>query len=653
MVINQVRGSECCGAGGLNELKTQLQTAQKLDIKETFALRYDVLNDPAFLAELRTAKKNGQEMGALLEITPALAKAAGVNYNGKPESWYEAQTVFLLGYDPDVRLKLIDTYMRSFKQVFGEYPKTTVAWMIDPVSLQYLSSTYGVKIHELTREQWGTDSYTLYGGPPHYAYLPSANWALVPSAVASASAPLIVRQTITDPVWTYGDPTSSYTSQPNDYRHRHANFDYFKFLFYQSQDQPTETYTMSVLGLENSMGAEDQAEFNKQLQFVAEWAAGNGQRAIMPATDFATWWHQEKRANVTVYQGKTQNKDNSRAWWITTPQYRLRLRADDGKLYLTDLRLYSPAETDPYLNVRAKRFGYWVVPFLIDGSRFLDGDKSYDFLTSLPDNLADRAAKNLTPTRLTLMTGLTAYDVASFKLERDGETVYLTLGGKKIIVCNPENFSLVPDTHAALGSVYLKDVISFQNQPLQWNWTTRDGKIAWGCGTGSDTTCNPSIDVTVLDSEREQHYPLMFPELQVRSLSKANSYVYVNNRYALAGRNPIRLVFYPRDGYGYPVSLAANPDIKVDPGNTHVSLEAQHGGNGMIFIDLVQSQPTKVAVNLTQGEFSFTTSVYFAPDCRHELGVCLKEPQFLYWYVRNFVADKWRIWQEKQASMVH
>ena len=86
----------------------------------------------------------------------------------------------MIGYQPDDRKKLIDTYMTAFQNAFGYYPATSVSWMIDPLSLAYLQQKYGVSVQEITREQWGTDSYTIYGGPPHYPYKPSQNWAIVP-----------------------------------------------------------------------------------------------------------------------------------------------------------------------------------------------------------------------------------------------------------------------------------------------------------------------------------------------------------------------------------------------------------------------------------------------------------------------------------------
>ena len=271
VIINQVRGTECCDPGSVGAFVRQQQELQLRSLPATFTLRYDALIDLDFVVAIK--KYPEFEYGGLLEITPALAAAAGVTYRGTPENWFEAQHVFLVGYSSEERAALIRAFMTEFKNVFGEYPKTTTAWMIDPVSLKILHDQYGVKVHEITREQFGTDSYTLYGGPPHYPYWSAPDWALMPSVVTDHS-PLIVRQTITDPVFNYGDQTSAFTSQPNDYLLRGATTEYFSHLFFQAHDQPQSNgYTFTMLGIENSLTEENQQEFSNQLDVIAEWKA--------------------------------------------------------------------------------------------------------------------------------------------------------------------------------------------------------------------------------------------------------------------------------------------------------------------------------------------------------------------------------------------
>jgi len=167
--INQVRGTECCDVGSVENYTTQITEFDRQNLTSTFALRYDTLNNPEFVAVSNEAKQRHQ-LGGLLEITPMLAIDANVSYGGNSDNWFKSKYAFLVGYSQTDRKKLIDTYMSKFKSVFNEYPKITAAWMIDSYSLEYLSTNYQVTVHEITREQWGVDSYTLYGGSPHYPY---------------------------------------------------------------------------------------------------------------------------------------------------------------------------------------------------------------------------------------------------------------------------------------------------------------------------------------------------------------------------------------------------------------------------------------------------------------------------------------------------
>jgi hypothetical protein len=644
--VNQVRGPECCDTGNLKALETQIRAFQENKLQATFAVRFDALNDTSMRSLLLQAANQGQEMGALLEVTPSLAQASGVMYNGKPEQWYEAQTVFLVGYTPSDRQKIIDTYMMRYKEVFHAYPYSSVAWMIDPISLSYMKKTYGVMTHELTREQWGTDSYTLYGGPPHYAYVPSEKWALIPSKDQQVEMPLIIRQTVTDPVWNYGDPTSSYTSQPNDYASRKVDFNYFKHLFYQAHEQPTENYTLTILGLENSMADSFQQEYRKQIKFVHEWKTGQS-RQVLTAQNFNVWWKGNVHPKITIYQGKSDDSDLSKAWWVTTPSYRMRLRADHGSLFISDLRLYDESETDPYLTTPAKRFGYWTAPFLVDGSRFLEGDESYDFFESIHDNITNRKEKYKTPTRIEISSSLSNKENSSLLFSRNGEDIVFSMDGTPLINFKADSFELKTPVVPFMKSAYLKDVLDIGSSVFNWTWKDRQGQKLWGCFGTSSSVCVPTLNIGALESEREQRYPLLFPQLQERTLDVHSSYVYINNRYAIAGRNPVRIVFYPRDTYGYPAALSELPVITTDTPITYVGLEKQHGGNGMIFIDLINAESKKVQFTLQSQSYTQTSTVFFAPDCKQLLGECLKHPSQLYWYLSTIIDDRLRGWKEK------
>lgn len=228
VILNQVRGNECCEQGSRDAVQTQLQAVQQHQLPATFVLRYDALQDKAYTNILQLSPT--LDIGVFFEITPRLAADAGVEYRGTQEQWYLARHAYLVGYSLEERKKIINTLMRLFYQVYGVYPKTTAAWMIDAWSLQYLVEKYGVVAHEITRDQWGTDSYTLYGGPMGMMYSPSKRWAMIPAQNSQALPIKIFRQTLPDPLWNYGDTTSSTTSQPNDYALAGKDISYFKNL---------------------------------------------------------------------------------------------------------------------------------------------------------------------------------------------------------------------------------------------------------------------------------------------------------------------------------------------------------------------------------------------------------------------------------------
>ena len=365
LVINQVRGEECCDKGSLENLKTQVEASIKYKIPAYFAIRYDALIDPHYADYLKasmTAHPDLIKPAVFFEITPNLAKESSVIYKGTDESWFGAENIFSIGYSNEDNKKMADLLFSNFKNTFGFYPEISTAWMIKTNLLNYLHEAYGLKVTEITREQIGTDSYTLDGGPPHYPYPAGKSWLFIPDYEENDSV-LIVRQTITDPLFNYGDTTSSFTSQPNDYL-RNKSFTYFKPLIDQALFEQKQT-GFTLLGLENSMAGNFQKEYIKQLDLIRSYADKN--MIVFPSVDdLRTFWNNKK---LSVYQGSDLVKGtNNNAYWITTPRYRVRLRMEDGKVYISDIRIYDTGFSDPYGSRLAQREGFWIVPYLLNSS---------------------------------------------------------------------------------------------------------------------------------------------------------------------------------------------------------------------------------------------------------------------------------------------
>ena len=630
VIVNQVRGRECCDAGSLEFFSAQIASLEEQNLSGTFVLRYDALTDPEFISQAQAHPEF--EYGGLLEVTPSLAQAAGVKYSGTPEQWFETQYVFFAGYSPKDRVALIDAYMEQFTSVFGRYPRTTTAWMLDAFSLQYLDEKYAVRTHQITREQFGTDSYTLYGGPPHYPYWSSRNWALIPDSTQRAQMPLIVRQTITDPVFNYGDQSNSYTSQPNDYRLRGATLDYFKFLFNQAHAQPESTgYTFALIGGENSLSDSDQSELKKQFTAVSDWQKEHATAKSVTADSFYSWIAQHDLAPISVYSGVSQSDSSEKAWWITTDNYRARVRLSDGVLSITDLRIYDTAFTDPYLDKQAHSLGWWIVPYALDGSRSETTNEGFaartDILKDRPDSFPEPHFWRITDQADPISVTLSA------------ESLDFIQNGHTVLTFTPIGITPSQSHH-----------LPEQNEPLSnLQWQLPNSLLAWGF-IEEDGRFTVTSNAETLDLQRQTYQSLLFPEVQVGTVSAQTTTLYKNNTYAVAGRNPARMVLFPQDEQARPVFLKQPPQVSIDTSDAKVVVSSAHGSNGMIFIDISSMLPISTQLTVSVEAFSESVSIYIAPNCRQDALYCLKHPVQTWWFLRSWLNDKLRFIDANQQK---
>lgn len=646
VIINQIRGTECCDAGSTQNLTQQIENLEKHNLPATFVVRYDTLADQSFITILQNLNSTF-EIGGFLEITPSLASNAQVTYQGNEESWYEAQNAYLIGYSQTDRQKIIDTYMTKFQEIFGYYPKTTTAWMIDAWSLQYLKQKYGVIVNQITREQIGTDSYSLYGGPPHYPYWPSHNWALMPTTASSGQMPLIVRQTITDPVQNYGDTTSSFTSQPNDYMLGDADINYFSYLFAQAHNQLDQS-TFALLGLENSMPQEANQEFFKQLEIVSQWQQ-QPQNQVVTSQEYAQHF---TSSYPQVYYGYTQNNQQDAAWWITTPNYRIRIRLSNQQLYISDLRVYSEQFEDPYFEQQAATFGWWISPFLIDGSRYFYQDSWLQFDGLAPDSLIHRKKQQPAPTRIVLLTKVKQPPQVNITHTQNGQkAITFTLDNQTIASFANTRFT-IPQNEILLTNDLLATAVTHEQGHIKW--INQDQQTLWELqplqtnNQNQTITYQIQINQTDLRQERDTHYQLLFPELKHQDIDPDHSYVYYNNRYAIAGRNPVRLVYFPQDKNGNPSLIETYPQLQTNPEVATQTSKRQHGKNGMIFLDFENPQPLKTQATITHQNFTNQVWIYFAPNCKQQKLHCLTHPRQAYWYIRAIIEDKIRALIQKK-----
>lgn len=637
VILNQVRGRECCQVGSVDALKKQLQALKTEHLPATFVLRYDVLSDAEMMEPLRAAQNI--EIGALLEITPQLARTAEVPYKGPEDRWHKAENAFLVGYAVDDRKKLIDTFFSAYKNKFGVTPVVTAGWMLDAWSLNYLDEVYGVKVHELTREQWGTDSYTLYGGPVLLPYYPSRNWPLIPASEATDSArTLIVRQTIPDSIRAYGDLTSAYTSQPNDYFLRKDTLQYFERVYGDALS--AKPFGFGVIGLENSMDPEFQDEFVRQLQVVSK-ARDTGKTDAVFASDLPDNIGQ---SDVYVYAAN-KKRENQWAAWIGSQKYRARISLVGDQVALTDLRVYSDAFTDPYAAVPLDRpNGYWVVPFLLDGSRFFQKKESTSSLFSSDQEKRERAGPVLNE-RFTRPDALLLPNIRSDavpQVEYDDAYVKMTYpsvdGDSIVVIFTPSGIAI---------DLARADMLSrrISSSALQKLWDSGDVKFEQTEekeGEGVRVTFTFALREGISNTDLANAHPdLLKPESGGAFSFDRSNVVYKGTR-AVLGRNPFRIVLYAADDQGRPAYLE-NLDINVSPEeNAQVSIQHPETSRGEYYVDIDSSVAGEFQPKLlVDGREKVLGVIRFVPNCKEDMMFCLQHPAELFQYIMTRIEDLW------------
>ena len=169
-------------------------------------LQYDALLDIRYQQLLKNLPESLFEIGGWWEIPQPLCENAGLKWRGRfPWDWH-AHVGFSVGYTPEEREKLVDVYMRDFKQIFGYYPKSVGSWFIDAHTLDYMAEKYGIVASCNCKDQIGTDGYTLWGGYWNQAYYPSKKNAYMPAQTAENQINVpVFRMLGSDPVRQYDD----------------------------------------------------------------------------------------------------------------------------------------------------------------------------------------------------------------------------------------------------------------------------------------------------------------------------------------------------------------------------------------------------------------------------------------------------------------
>lgn len=662
LIINQIRGPErCCEPGSLDLLNKISANNTISSLPIGWAVRYDALVTKGFTERLAKEK----ELGLLLEITPSLAKASNVKYKGLLDGydWYFAKNTFLIGYTVPERKKMIDTVFQQFKGVFGYYPHFTVSWMIDAWSLSYIQEAYKVTMHELTKEQYETDSYTLYGGIFNAPYYPARTHPLLPGTDTNRLDLVIVRQTSSDLIYNYGSARARYTTQPNDYLNSYEShdFSYFRSLVEDALSQKSGIRII-VLGLENSTTQKTYTEeFIRQLELVSSLQRDKKLTVENPYA-FATRFRSVYRKNSPFFLLKDFTPGGkSGVLWYFGNRYRARIILKDQMLILDDLRSFIASESDPYMNGIAQAdYAYWIISYLIDGSQqHIVSKEQKDEL-----NKHDLLHGNVLPDVFTSPFGL-YLGKGLFSIRTDGPSIEISFSGgsngsvkllpDEIVIDKRLDVGFTDPYPYKIADLYSDKKEKKLHFDKQLDFVIKPDADHLGLGWIRDDTFIRLFSINKKDNEYhllpdevdrnlELLNPILQPDKERLKVDKEHSILYWNNTEAIAGRNPVRMFILPQNTYGRPTRVSKATVSVTNEQNIHIAYPADYSYRiAPWFIDITADKPvkTQVTVNLDGVDLTTEIPIEFLPDCQKNIKKCIVSPgQFIKYFMMLFQERK-------------
>lgn len=343
VLVNPIRGPDFWVHNfSLTETpKKQYEIIKKNNFPATWLVRYDGLANPE-ISDFLKSLDNSQDIGIFFEITPTLTNAAGVKYN-QSDNWHSAKSVLLTGYSPEDRVKLINTALKKYKEIFAKFPKSVGAWWIDAYSLGYLKGKYGVEANLDVADQYSTDGYQVWGQYWSTPFFPSKLNALIPAQSEEQKLGIVTMQWATrDPLNGYGNGVfeSTYSVQANDYLLHDLGTPYFEKLL--------NIYPQTTVGLENDFDfSKFGHEYQKQLEIILD-LKNKGKLDVYNMAQFSVFYNRE---NKTISPDVLVTADDplgglGKVVWVMSPRYRAGLFFGKSGVVIRDLRFYNDSNKE-------------------------------------------------------------------------------------------------------------------------------------------------------------------------------------------------------------------------------------------------------------------------------------------------------------------
>jgi len=353
----------------------QIKIMKEYNLPGTFLLQYDALIDPKYQALLKALPAGQFEIGAWWEIPQQLVEKSGYTWRGRYSWDWHANVGFATGYTPEEREKLVDTYMKDFKAIFGYYPKSAGSWFIDAHTLNYMYEKYGLVASCNCKDQMGTDGYTLWGGYWNQAYYPSKKNAYMPAQNPENQIPVpIFRMLGSDPIHQYdaglGGKVQHVVSLEPVYKGGGGNPDWCKWFFGELVNNPAMAFGYTQAGQENSFTWKEMEKgFRIQMPMI-DRLRKEGKVEVQTLLQSGEWFRKNfKVTPATSFCALTDYAaSNLKTVWFNSRFYRANLLWENGTLRFRDIHHFDENVESDYLKNKgtSTSCNYYTLP-MVDG----------------------------------------------------------------------------------------------------------------------------------------------------------------------------------------------------------------------------------------------------------------------------------------------
>lgn len=590
LVVNEVRGSECCETGLAKNLEILVNMFASVRANTITLWRYDALNDVAFqkvIREYKLGQNTSMIHGVLVEVTTQLLRDAGVEH---VEEVTERNQTQLTRYKPADRKKLLDTLVNKYYSVFNSYPISASSHIIDTDSSLYLKQNYGTTYQFIDSEDQNID-----GGPPHYPYPASKNWLFIPDY--HHEDPIwVVRKSASDPLYEYGRQVKTPPARSTE-----------QSLTSSISNQPTGQNGFATLLFNNNLKTNE-----TYIRDLVQWLEVNNPKTLLPY-DFPFLYGNR----TSVFVGSDGDRT---AWWITTPVYRYRLIAEGGKVRVTDIRIYGTQLTDPYNKRISLGDALWIAPYLINGARWYDPPKSDHeiFLPPMNDFGHNTTALILPYAQ----TGSSKYMTNII----EGNTVliqYTNTQNKEVLLAFAEKNLIAAGFEPGEKKLeyihFSPPTFPVQDNRFRLSWIWESASV-YSMGIDCKLrTCEVEFftdNISSYNSTRFMHYPHTFPE-EVERVVDENMSDIPKNIYLIQNKSHVAALRF-RDSFGYVVVKGIN----VKPNNLTETIRPSTIGN-----------TSYTATYLTaKGKKTIAGTMTTVPDCSALWSTCFASPKYFFSY---------------------